>query len=136
MKLVDKKYLIAVLFLTGACANIGHDINRQPWLKSNYEKWHGEVCACLEKYGYTPKGKFDRIRFYIVPDNSLGDYAGWWEKIGDDSLAIHTIMVERQHKNDIRLVKHELLHDITESGEHGKAFEDCNLLRTRWEKQG
>ena len=64
----------------------------------------------------------DRVEWYEVPGNQFatpdGPRWGWWEPP-------HTIYIAATHLTDERLVEHEMLHDLLQTGAHPAVFATC-----------
>ena len=78
---------------------------------SEYLRWWLDTERCS---GIT--GAFGRIQWYVVPDAPYFTYRGerydgyWWET--------HDIVLAGEYLSDSGTVRHEMLHDLLNSGEH------------------
>jgi hypothetical protein len=70
------------------------------------------------------QGDFDRIRWFSSPDGSLGPgVVGRWVGPHDIFLNDQVVLLET-----VTTIEHEMLHDITQSPEHGAVFTTCGVL--------
>lgn len=73
-----------------------------------YREWYREVESCSGL-----RGDFDKIHWqhsYNIKDGRVL-YAGYW-------YPKHTITIRDDYALDERVVKHEAMHDLTQSGSH------------------
>lgn len=73
-----------------------------------YRQWYSEVEACS---GLT--GNFDRVRWQHAPEIRQGTsrYYGYW-------YPKHTITIRDDSALNEKIVKHEEMHDLLQSGDH------------------
>lgn len=82
--------------------------------------WWSEVAACMG----IPEPPIERVTFWIVRaghsfDSPDGHRRGWWEPA-------HTIYLTSAWWADESLVKHEMVHDMLQTGGHASpAFDRC-----------
>lgn len=75
------------------------------------------------------RGDFDRIHWFRSPDHSLGGAGAGTEAVArwvgphDIFLASRVVQIEA-----VSTIEHEMLHDITQSPEHGEVFTRCRVL--------
>lgn len=92
---------------------------------TEYRFWWSQIEECS---GIT--GAFERVRWYEVLGvdrfpSPAGETAGYWTPPHDIYLA--TFWATDSPIYFQRLVKHEMLHDLTGSGAHGPSFETCGV---------
>jgi hypothetical protein len=86
---------------------------------SLYAAWWqlDEACSGLS-------GDWHRITWFTVPDTAIatpkGDFWGVW-------LAPHSIYLVATHTADSALVRHEMLHDLLQRGDHPAVFDVCGV---------
>jgi hypothetical protein len=89
-----------------------------------YQAWWGEIEACSRR-----SGDFQRIDWLKVEAGADGTFpcgprecAGAWERP-------HAIYIAGSYVGAEQLVKHEMIHDLVQSGSHlDPAFFDCRVL--------
>jgi hypothetical protein len=64
------------------------------------------------------------VEWYVIPGDVFatpeGPRWGWWEPP-------HTIYIAAAHWLDERLVEHEMLHDLLQTGGHPPIFQICGI---------
>jgi hypothetical protein len=101
---------------------------------SVYQTWWADVERCA---GVT--GDIDRIEWYEVPctagetgfecpDTPDGLCAGEWKAPHLISLAGPNALFPDGYVNDEFTVKHEILHDLLQTGDHPVTFQECGLM--------
>ena len=85
-----------------------------------YADWWGQIEACAQV-----TAPMDRVEWYAVPGNQFatpdGPRWGWW-------TPPHTIYIADAHSTDERLVEHEMLHDLLQTGTHPAQFQTCGVV--------
>lgn len=85
---------------------------------AEYQQWYREMEQCSGR-----RGEYDRIVWYTVPDGKLGEQImARWD-------APHTIQLTEfvVRVTLARTIKHEMLHDLLQSGEHPQVFDTCEV---------
>ncbi len=83
-----------------------------------YLAWWDATVACAGQ-----SGDVGRITWFVTANRFAspdGTVAGWWEPS-------HTIYLAGLATNDEKTVRHEMLHDLLQTGEHPAAFDICGL---------
>lgn len=89
-----------------------------------YQGWWGEIEACSRR-----SGDFQRVDWLLVEAGADGTFpcgrrecAGAWGRP-------HAIYIAGSYVGAELLVKHEMIHDLVQSGSHlDSAFYDCRVL--------
>ena len=85
-----------------------------------YRTWWAEVEACAQL-----SGDFSRVEWYEVP-GSRYDCSAYPTGCAGSWHPPHTIYVAQAWENDPRVVKHEMLHDLLQRGDHPPVFRTCD----------
>ena len=83
-----------------------------------YWSWWQQTEQCS---GIT--GDMNRIQWFVVPSyfqSPKGETGGYWEPA-------HTIYLAGMFTDDSIMVRHEMLHDLLQTGDHPAAFDTCGL---------
>ena len=114
--------LSAGLLLLGAClARPFEPADARPFVSPppRYTVWWQRVETCAEI-----TAPLDRVEWYEVPGDQFatpgGPRWGWWEPP-------HSIFIATTHLSDERLVEHEMLHELLQTGAHPVVFETCGV---------
>lgn len=87
-----------------------------------YAVWWQRIETCAHV-----TAALDRVEWYEVPGDQFatpdGPRWGWW-------APPHTIYLAATHLSDERLVEHEMLHDLLQTGAHPVVFETCGVRET------
>lgn len=66
-----------------------------------------------------------QIQWFVTPGPTMaspvGDVVGLW-------VSRHQVYMVAEDTADEWVIRHEMLHDLTQSGDHGAAFVACGLL--------
>ena len=115
------RYLLALAILLAACASpLAPPDGAEPFAPLPvYETWWADMTDCAEV-----PADFYRVEWLAAPDGfdpGTGQiHHGMWK-------SPHTIYIARQHLSVEWLVKHEMLHDILQTGDHGPVFVACDI---------
>ena len=130
-----RRVLISVLFaaMVGAAAGCSDHIIFSPsavvagsvpfTAPEIYADWWRETEVCSGR-----TGDLDRIHWYVVPNTISFDFRGtsyngyWWDT---HDIVLGSVWLDRPE-----VVRHEMLHDLLNSGEHPAEFfkERCGAL--------
>jgi hypothetical protein len=124
--------LLLLALVVGACADslTAPDLvsgavrwSEQP----NYATWWHQVEACSGQ-----QGSISRISWYWTPDHPYftyqgESYDGYWFRYQ------HQIILGRDYVQDSTVVRHEMLHDLLDTGDHPPEFfvDRCGSLLRR-----
>lgn len=114
--------LPAIAMLVGACLDHAFEPpNARPLASqpSSYAVWWQGMEACAHV-----SAPLSQVEWYEVPGGGFatpdGPRWGWWDPP-------HTIYLAAAHVNDERLVEHEMLHDLLQTGAHPAPFQACGV---------
>ncbi len=84
--------------------------------EAKYVQWWEQVEACSER-----SAPFDRVTWFVVPGARSFPYRGrtvqaYWLSYR------HQIILGERSIDDERLVRHEMLHDILDTGDHPREY--------------
>lgn len=117
------RWLGVVLFVSVASSCTAADVAGPPPLPSGatplsvqaqYASWWGDVQNCSGK-----QGNMNRIYWFQVPDANF-IYRGkafdayWW--------STHWVLIAEPYVQDAGIVRHEMLHDLLNRGDHPKEY--------------
>ncbi|HKO14639.1 MAG TPA: hypothetical protein VJU87_00270 [Gemmatimonadaceae bacterium] len=81
-----------------------------------YATWWQQVEVCAGR-----RGDLGRVHWFVVPSSNFFTYQGeeydgyWWGEI-------HWIVLASAYQNDGPTVRHEMLHDLLDRGDHPAAY--------------
>ena len=121
-----------IMLMLGACTEIARPEDFPPNMEpftppTAYARWWKDVEACSGR-----RGNLDRVNWFLIPNANYFGYRGdwydayWWGYQ-------HTILIAEDWANDSAVVRHEMLHDLLNSGDHPKQYfvERCGALLRR-----
>lgn len=113
------KGLIAMAALV-ACTGPWEVENEVPVVPpAEYAVWFSEVEACMGAAGGAVDGRFEDIRWHAALDIYHGENGtkawGLWTEP-------HKITIRRDKLGSHQVVKHEIIHDLLQSGLHDERF--------------
>lgn len=109
---------LALLLLLGGCRTFTAPPADHLNPPVAYLAWWDATQTCA---GLT--GEFGRITWYVTAERFAspdGLVAGWW-------ASAHTITLAGLATDDEQTVRHEMLHDLLQSGDHPAVFDTCGL---------
>ncbi len=110
-----------------------------------HDEWWGEICGCAGRetgIKLDRESRFNLIRWFQVKEDNIPcvveEESSWcvgiWKRPHDIYLAgiIFKMMsygewTDAYQKHSRRIVQHEMLHDILQTGKHPLVFEECGV---------